>query len=111
MAGIIGAALDRRWPGWPWWIGIAVGTGGALLLIWEAIGLDVEGVSWQGDALVFLGMFTGVVGYVAGSRLTRDIGAVAVTLWSVGVAGLTIGRAVGRERGGYAGEIRVVCGY
>lgn len=86
MAGVIGAALDRRWPRPAWWAGIAIGTGGALLLIWEAIGLDIEGVTWQGDALVFLGMFTGVVGYVAGSYLTREIGSVAVTLWSVLVA-------------------------
>ncbi|MBT5570286.1 MAG: DMT family transporter [Alphaproteobacteria bacterium] len=86
MAGMISAMIDRRMPGWPWWIGIATGTIGALLLIWEAVGIEVEGVSWQGDALVFLGMFLGVVGYIAGSRLTRQIGSVSVTMWSVLVA-------------------------
>src|SRR3546814_14527074 len=39
-------------------------------------------------------MFAGFGGYVAGSRLTRDIGAVAVTLWSVVVAALTLGPVV-----------------
>ncbi len=86
MAGAIAALIDRRMPGWPWWIGIATGTAGALLLIWEAIGIEVTGVSWQGDALVFLGMFMGVVGYVAGARLTKDIGTVTVTMWSILVA-------------------------
>jgi drug/metabolite transporter (DMT)-like permease len=86
MAGVLAALIDRRWPGWHWWLGIAVGTAGALLLIWESVGLDVEGVSWQGDALVFLGMFLGVVGYIAGARLTREIGSVSVTMWSVVVA-------------------------
>lgn len=90
MAGAIAAIIDRRMPGWPWWIGIATGTIGALLLIWEAVGIEVEGVSWQGDALVFLGMFTGVVGYIAGSRLTKQLGSTTVTMWSVLIAALTL---------------------
>ena len=86
MAGAIMAMLHRQMPSWRWWTGVAVGSAGALLLIWEALGLSVEGVSWQGDALVFLGMFMGVVGYVAGSKLTAELGAIAVTMWSVIVA-------------------------
>ena len=90
MAGVLSAALNRRWPSLYWSIGIAVGSAGALLLIWEAIGLDVEGVSWQGDALVFAGMFTGVIGYIAGARLTHTAGATAVTMWSVCVAAILV---------------------
>lgn len=90
MAGALSAIIDRRMPGWPWWIGIATGTVGALLLIWEAVGIEVTGVSWQGDALVFLGMFMGVVGYTAGARLTREIGSTSVTMWSVMVAAITL---------------------
>ena len=86
MAGAIMAVLHRRMPGRPWWIGVAVGSAGALLLIWEALGLSVKGVTWQGDALVFLGMFMGVLGYVAGAKLTTELGAVTVTMWSVLVA-------------------------
>lgn len=90
MAGVLAAIIDRRMPGWPWWIGIVTGTLGALLLIWEAVGIEVEGVSWQGDALVFLGMFMGVVGYIAGARLTKQIGTVSVTLWSVMIAAIVL---------------------
>ena len=90
MAGILNAWLTRRWPTLYWWLGIAVGLAGALLLIWEAVGLDVEGVTWQGDALVFAGMFAGVVGYIAGARLTRRASATAVTMWSVGVAAIVL---------------------
>ncbi|MCZ6512090.1 MAG: DMT family transporter [Alphaproteobacteria bacterium] len=90
MAGVFSALLNRRWPTSYWWIGIAVGMAGALLLIWEAIGLDVEGVTWQGDALVFAGMFAGVVGYIAGARLTHTIGATAVTMWSVCIAAILV---------------------
>lgn len=86
MAGAIMAVLHRQMPGWRWWVGVVVGSVGALLLIWEALGLSVAGVTWQGDALVFLGMFMGVVGYVAGSKLTAELGAVTVTMWSVLVA-------------------------
>ncbi len=90
MAGVLSACIDRRWPSLFWWLGIAVGSAGALLLIWEAIGLDVAGVTWQGDALVFAGMFAGVVGYIAGARLTHTEGAIAVTMWSVVVAALLL---------------------
>jgi len=86
MAGILAAIIDRRMPGWRWWVGIVTGTAGALLLIWEAIGIEVAGVSWQGDVLVFIGMFMGVVGYIAGARLTKEIGSTTVTMWSVVVA-------------------------
>lgn len=90
MAGAVVAVIDRSWPGGRWWIGVAVGSAGALLLIWEALGLGVEGVSWQGDALVFLGMFMGVVGYTAGARLTGEIGTMSVTMWSVVVAAVVL---------------------
>lgn len=90
MAGVLSACIDRRWPTLNWWLGIAVGSAGALLLIWEAVGLDVAGVTWQGDALVFAGMFAGVIGYIAGARLTRTVGATVVTMWSVCVAALLL---------------------
>ena len=88
MAGVLSALLNRRWPTLYWWIGITVGLAGAFLLIWEAIGLGVEGVTWQGDALVFAGMSSGVIGYIAGARLTHTAGAMAVTMWSVCVAAI-----------------------
>lgn len=87
IAGIIMALVERRWPSWPWWAGIIIGLSGAVLLIWEAIGLGIEGVSWQGDLLAFAGMVVGVSGYVAGARLARSAGSVAVTMWSTVVAG------------------------
>jgi drug/metabolite transporter (DMT)-like permease len=90
MAGVLSALIDRRWPTFYWWVGIAVGMAGALLLIWEALGFSVEGVSWQGDALVFAGMFAGVVGYIAGARLTHYWGAIPVTMWSVIVAAILL---------------------
>jgi len=90
MAGVLGACIDRRWPRPFWWLGTAVGSAGALLLIWEAVGLGVEGVTWQGDALVFAGMFAGVVGYIAGARVTHRMGATVVTMWSVIVAALLL---------------------
>ena len=88
MAGVLSAVLNRRWPTRYWWIGITVGLAGAFLLIWEAVGLGVEGLTWQGDVLVFAGMSSGVVGYIAGARLTHTAGAMAVTMWSVCVAAI-----------------------
>jgi drug/metabolite transporter (DMT)-like permease len=83
MAGILMALIDRRWPAPAWWAGIGIGFAGALLLIWETVGLGVEGATLEGDLLVFAGMFAGVVGYIAGARLTQTWGTVSVTMWSV----------------------------
>lgn len=88
MAGAFDAVINRKWPSIYWWGGIAIGLAGVLLLIWEAIGLGVKGVSWQGDSLVFAGMFSGVVGYIAGAKLTHKVGAISVSLWSVCVAAI-----------------------
>ena len=57
-------------------------------MIWEAVGLGVKGVSWQGDTLVFAGMFSGVIGYIAGAKLTHKVGAISVSLWSVCIAAI-----------------------
>ena len=94
MAGVIMAVVERRWPPLLWWGGIAIGVSGALLLIWEAIGLGIEGVSWQGDALVFSGMFVGVFAYIASGRLTREVGPLAVTMWSIVVASAVLAPAL-----------------
>ena len=90
MAGIISALIERRVPGWAWWVGIVIGTLGAILLIWEAVGIETVGVTRQGDALVFLGMFFGVVGYISGARLTVEIGTTTVTMWSILVAAVCL---------------------
>ena len=88
MAGAFDAILNKKWPNIYWWGGIAIGLAGVLLLIWEAVGLGVKGVSWQGDTLVFAGMFSGVIGYIAGAKLTHKVGAISVSLWSVCIAAI-----------------------
>ncbi|MFL2654217.1 MAG: DMT family transporter [Alphaproteobacteria bacterium] len=90
MAGAFDAILNKKWPNIYWWGGIAIGLAGVLLLIWEAVGLGVKGVSWQGDTLVFAGMFSGVIGYIAGAKLTHKVGAISVSLWSVCIAAIIL---------------------
>lgn len=90
VAGILMALIDRRWPSPAWWAGIIVGFAGALVLIWESVGLAVEGVTLAGDLLVFAGMTAGVVGYIAGARLTGVHGTIAVTMWSVVAAAVML---------------------
>ena len=90
MAGAFDAILNKKWPNIYWWGGIAIGLAGVLLLIWEAVGLGVKGVSWQGDTLVFAGMFSGVIGYIAGAKLTHKVWAISVSLWSVCIAAIIL---------------------
>ena len=90
VAGILTALIDRRWPSPAWSSGIVIGYAGALVLIWETVGFAVEGVTLAGDLLVFAGMATGVVGYIAGARLTVVYGTVATSMWSVVVAAIML---------------------
>jgi drug/metabolite transporter (DMT)-like permease len=90
FAGLMDAAVNRRWPSVRWWTGISVAFLGAVILIWEAVGLEASGASWQGDLLVIGGGFSAAVSFIFGGRLTPRFGAPAVTMWSVVISGIIL---------------------
>jgi drug/metabolite transporter (DMT)-like permease len=90
FAGLMVAAINRRWPAKSWWLGISVAFFGAIVLIWESIGIQSVGASWQGDLLVMGGAFSAALSFQFGARLTPRYGAPAVTMWSVIIAGILL---------------------
>lgn len=90
FAGLMEAAVNRRWPAVRWWIGISVSFAGVLVLIAETVGLGSTGATWQGDLLVIGGAFSAALSFFFGARLTPRFGAPAVTLWSVVAGGIIL---------------------
>ncbi|MBS27705.1 MAG: hypothetical protein CL566_02095 [Alphaproteobacteria bacterium] len=90
FAGLLEAAVNRRWPALRWWLGISIGFAGAVILIAEAVGIDGSSATWQGDLLVIGGAFSASVSFLFGARLIPRFGAPAATLWSVVVAGIIL---------------------
>ncbi len=90
FAGLLEAAVNRRWPRLRWWVGVSVAFAGALLLIAEAVGFNAAGATWQGDILVMAGAFSAAISFVFGAKLAPRFGAPAMTMWSVVVGGILV---------------------
>lgn len=80
FTGLIGAAVERRWPGRRWWIGVVLAFAGEAVLIGVS---DMGGgqANLLGDLLAFAAAVSVAGGYVTGSRLAPDIGTWSVTAW------------------------------
>lgn len=85
---------ERRVPRTPWWIGAGVALGGtALLMLGRGVTLESaeNGPGLHGDLVVLGGCGICAVGYVAGGRVSRSIGALRTTLWGlIGAMTVTI---------------------
>ncbi|MBM3516432.1 MAG: DMT family transporter [Alphaproteobacteria bacterium] len=94
FSGLYAAAVNRRWPGGRWWLGVAIAFAGEFLLIHFRLGL-VDGAADDavllGDALILLSCAASSFGYVAGARLAQlGAGSIATTFWGVTLAGLAL---------------------
>ena len=90
LTGLIAALLERRLPGARWWLGCAVAMAGTVILVGERFGLNGEGASLGGDALVLASALCAAAGYVTGARAAREIGTWPVTLWGLVIGGCAL---------------------
>lgn len=88
LTGLIAIGLERRVPRTGWWIGMVVALAGTFLLVFYRSGGAVltETGDTAGDLIVFGGTFVCALGYVAGGRLSREIGTFATTFWGLAAA-------------------------
>jgi drug/metabolite transporter (DMT)-like permease len=81
LTGLIGAAVERRWPSRGWWAGGLIALAGeAALILLRAQGADAT--TLYGDLLALAACISVAGGYVAGSRLSPSLGTWCVTGWS-----------------------------
>ena len=90
LTGLIAALLERRLPGTRWWLGCAVAVAGTVVLVGARFGLDHEGATLEGDALVLASCLCAAAGYVTGARAAREIGTWPVTLWGLLIGGCVL---------------------
>jgi len=86
FTGLIGFTVEKKWPRLIWWVGAFVAFAGEIYLITSKSGVD-DGATLWGDFLVLLSILCVSAGYVAGGRLSNNLGTWAATSWSIVIAG------------------------
>ena len=90
FTGLFAAIAERRRPTLRWWLGCAIAMAGEVLLIGFRFGFEDSGASMTGDLIVLASCAGASLGYVAGGRLARHIGAWPTTLWGISAGGLLL---------------------
>lgn len=83
ITGLVQYALSRRWPQRLWWAGSTAALIGEAILILGRLGSARGDATMAGDLIVLLGTVTVSIGYVAGARLSAQIGLFGATAWSI----------------------------
>ncbi len=90
LTGLFVALAERRRPAPRWWLGSAIAMTGEIVLIGFRFGFEDGHASVTGDLIVFASCASASLGYVAGGRLARSIGAWPTTLWGISAGGLIL---------------------
>lgn len=89
LTGLIGAVVERRRPGRMWGGGVAVALAGEMALILLR-GHGGGEATLPGDMLALASCFAVAGGYVAGSRLSPEIGAWSTAAWGALLGSLVL---------------------
>lgn len=90
FTGLFGAAVERRWPGWRWWLGAALALAGEAVLVGARFRFAGPGASLEGDLLTLASCIAAAAGYVAGSQLSLRIGTWGTTFWGLSLGGVVL---------------------
>ena len=91
FTGLIGFAVERRWPRWLWWLGGAIAlVGEAILIGYRESGAVRGAATLEGDLVALASVVFVSAGYVAGGRLSSRIGTWATTAWGISLAGVVL---------------------
>jgi len=91
FTGIFAYAVARRPPPSTWWLGVALAVLGEAALVGLRFGgAAAAGATPAGDLMVLGACILAAAGYVAGSRLSRRLGAWTATLWSICLGGAAL---------------------
>lgn len=94
LTGLFAAIIERRMPVRGWWLGSSTAFLGVTFLVSARFGYSTGENSLDGDLLCLAAAVCGSAGYIAGSRLTTEIGSWGTTFWGLAIAGLFGGGAL-----------------
>ncbi len=90
FTGLMAFALERRWPGLLWWLGVAIAGAGTAALMVFRLGLAGGEDSLLGDFIILASGVGASAGYVSGARLSQlGYSAWGTTFWGI-VAGAAV---------------------
>ena len=88
LTGLFAALAERRMPVRGWWIRSSTAFLGVAFLVGARLGFGGSDNSLDDDLLCLAAAICGSAGYIAGTRLTAEIGTWATTFWGLTIAGL-----------------------
>jgi O-acetylserine/cysteine efflux transporter len=83
FAGVIAAAMERRWPSRLWITGAVIALAGEAALIGLRMNFATTGATLGGDICVLAGCIAWAGGFVAGANVTKEIGPWRATFWAL----------------------------
>ena len=83
FAGVIAAAMERRWPSWVWFTGAGLALAGEAALIGLRGSFAASEATLVGDVCVLAGCIAWAGGFVAGAQVTKEIGPWRATFWAL----------------------------
>jgi len=86
VTGLLASAIDRTQPGLSWWAGSTVAVIGTAILVLSGSDDNAGGPSLAGDLIIFSGVVTCAIGYIAGAKITPQIGTWSTTFWGISLA-------------------------
>ena len=90
VTGLFASFIGGGWPRLRWWLGSLVAVVGTFVLIVNTA-WDTEGeASIIGDMIIFLGIISCAIGYIAGAKITPVIGTWATTFWGIALCAVLL---------------------
>lgn len=90
VTGLFASLIGASWPRLRWWLGSLVAVIGTFVLIVNtALDAGTE-ASIAGDLIIFLGIISCAIGYIAGAKVTPVIGTWATTFWGIAMSAVLL---------------------
>lgn len=86
---LISSSVERQLPSRGWWVGAAAAFGATVILVLgqaSTPNASSTGATVVGDLVVLAGCLVCAIGYVAGGKVSKDIGGLATTFWGLASA-------------------------
>ncbi len=90
VTGLFASLIGAGWPRLRWWLGSAAAVIGTFVLIVNTAWDTGGEASILGDVIIFLGIISCAIGYIAGAKITPVIGTWAVTFWGIALSAILL---------------------
>ena len=90
VTGLFASFIGASWPRLRWGLGSLVAVVGTFVLIVNTAMDEGSEASIAGDLIIFLGIISCAIGYIAGAKITPVIGTWATTFWGIAMSAVLL---------------------